>query len=535
MLDLLITNGRIVDGTGSPWYLGTVGIKDGKICGVFRSEDKQPAKQVIDAKGKVIAPGFIDMHSHADLAVLRDPGSLGRLRQGVTTQVIGNCGLSVAPMTPKAAVLLSEGYEAILGSYPTWQWNELAEYMERVSMRPLGTNIAVLMGHATLRTVAMNGVFNREPSPEELKRMCSLISAAMDQGAFGITTGLIYPPSCFGKTAELITLSETVMKYGGMYASHIRGEGRTLIPAIREVIEISDKTGIPGHISHLKANNPTCWGKVVEVLELIEEARNRGLDISCDQYPYTSGSASLGTLVPPWAQEGGIAAMVDRLRDPGLRNRIKTEFEAGDTPGWDNYVKSTGWESIVISWVKSNERKNLESLSVAKIAELQGQDPWDAVFDLIIAEQGAVQIIAFIMSEDDVQTVLRYRGTMIGSDGIESGDKPHPRLFGTFPRIYERYVRELKVLTLEDAVRKMTSLPAGRLGLSDRGVIKSGLRADLVIFDPEHIAERATFTEPHLVPEGIEYVIVNGGLSITDNQPTGKYYGRVLRRNDVCI
>lgn len=532
MLDILIKNGRIVDGTGSPWFTGTIGIKDGMICIVSRCALMPPAKQVIDATGKVVAPGFIDMHSHADLAVLRDPGSLGRLRQGVTTQVIGNCGLSVAPMSPRAATLLSEGYEAILGSYPKWPWSELAEYMELVSGQPLGTNIVVLLGHATLRTLAMNGILNREATSEELERMRSLINAAMDQGAFGITTGLIYPPSCFGKTSELIALAETVVKHGGIYASHIRGEGRTLIPAVREVIEISEKTGIPGHISHLKANNPTCWGKVGEVLEIIEKARSRGLDISCDQYPYTSGSASLGTLVPPWAQEGGTMAMVERLHDPEVRSRIKTEFEAEDTQGWDNYVKSTGWESIVISWVKSKERKNLEGLSIAKIAELLGQSPWDTVFDLIIAEQGAVQIIAFIMSEEDVQTVLRYRGTMIGSDGIESGEKPHPRLFGTFPRIYERYVRQLKVLTLEDAVRKMTALPAARLGLNDRGVIKSGLRADLVIFDPERIAERATFTEPHLIPEGIDYVIVNGGLSISGGRPSGEYFGHVLRRND---
>ncbi|MGE5606318.1 MAG: N-acyl-D-amino-acid deacylase family protein [Bacteroidota bacterium] len=532
IFDLLIKNGRVVDGTGSPWYVADIGIAAGKIVAVSRSPISSEAKQSIDAAQKVVAPGFIDIHSHADLAILREPQCLGRLRQGVTTQVIGNCGLSAAPVNPKAIMLLKTPYEATLGSYSDWNWSGVDQYFERVGQNQIGTNIALLLGHATFRTVAMNGVSNRQPTSDELKAMQKLIAAGLEEGAFGITTGMIYPPSCYADTAELIVIAKAMAKKGGFYASHIRGEGLTLLPAIQEVITIAEQAGVPGHISHLKANSPKYWGKVNEALALIEDARRRGLDISCDQYPYVAGSGSLGAILPPWAQEGGVAAMLERLQKTAIRQRIKAEFEIEDLPGWDNYVKAAGWDNIIITWVKSERNKDIEGLSVAKIAALKGKEPWDAVGDLLIEENGVVQMVAFIMNENDVQTVMRYRGTMVGTDGIESGGKSHPRLYGTFPRILERYVRQLHILTLEDAVRKMSSLPAARLGLSDRGVIKKGLWADLVIFDPENIEERATYNDPLRHPAGIDYVIVNGGISIVRGESTGSYSGQILKRNN---
>lgn len=530
MLDLLIKNGRIVDGTGSPWYKGDIGITAGRIEVISRTPLPGEAKQIIDAKQKVVAPGFIDIHSHADLAVLREPECLGRLRQGVTTQVIGNCGLSVTPASPMAEALLKIPYESTLGSYTAWNWTGVKEYCAQVENGPLGTNLAVLLGHATLRTVAMNGVLDRPPTPEELKKMQTLIAMGLEEGAFGITTGLIYPPSCYADTAELIAVARTAAEHGGFYASHIRSEGRNLIPSIIEVLTIAEQTGVPCHISHLKSNNPKYWGKVNEALDLIADARRRGLDISCDQYPYVAGSGSLSTIIPQWAQAGGVNAMVERLRQPAVRQRIRNEFELEDVPGWDNYVKATGWDQIIITWVKSNCNKDLEGLSVHDIAERQRKDPWDVVADLLVEENGVVQMIAFIMDEADVQTVLAYPGTMVGTDGIEGIGKPHPRLFGTFPRILEKYVRELSVLTLEEAIRKMTALPAARLGLNDRGVIKKGMGADLVIFAPEEIEERATYADPYRQPAGIEYVIVNGEISLKRNEPTGIYAGQVLRK-----
>lgn len=530
MFDLLIKNGRVIDGTGSPWYIADIGIAAGKIVAISRTSLLSEAKQTIDANQKAVAPGFIDIHSHADLAILREPESLGRLRQGVTTQVIGNCGLSAAPINAKAVSFLKEPYEATLGSCSEWNWSSVNEYIEKVGQNSIGTNIALLLGHATFRTAAMNGVINRRPTSAELKEMQNLIAEGLEQGAFGITTGMIYPPSCYADTTELIAIAKATAKHGGFYASHIRGEGRTLIPAIKEVITIAKQAGVPGHISHLKANNPKCWGKVNEALGLIENARQQGLDISCDQYPYVAGSGSLGAIIPPWAQEGGVEAMVERLQKLATRQRIKEEFEIEDVPGWDNYVKPTGWDNIIITWVKSDRNKDIEGLSIAKIAAMKEKEPWDVVGDLLVEENGVVQMVAFIMAEEDVQTVIRYQGTMIGTDGIEGGGKPHPRLYGTFPRILERYVRDLHVLTLEDAVRKMSSLPAARLGLNDRGVIKKGLWADLVIFEPEKIEERATFTDPYRQPTGIEYVIVNGGVSIVRGEPTGAYSGQILKK-----
>ncbi len=530
MFDLVIKNGRVIEGSGSPWYTADIGISAGKIVAISRALNLDEAKHSIDANQKVVAPGFIDIHSHADLAILREPESLGRLRQGVTTQVIGNCGLSAAPINSKAASFLKTPYEATLGAYSEWSWSGIDQYMDQIGQNPLGTNIVILLGHATFRTAAMNGVINRRPTPDELKEMQKLIAAGLEEGAFGITTGMIYPPSCYADTAELIAIAKATAEHGGFYASHIRGEGRTLIPAIQEVIEIAEQAGVPGHISHLKANSPKYWGKVKEALSLIESARQWGLDISCDQYPYVAGSGSLGAIVPPWCQEGGVSAMVARLGQPAIRQRIKEEFEVEDLPGWDNYIKATGWDNIIITWVKSERNKDIEGLSIAKITELKGKEPWDVVGDLLVEENGVVQMIGFIMSEEDVQTVMGYRGTMVGSDGIESGEKPHPRLYGTFTRILERYVRNLHVLTLEEAVCKMSSLPAARLGLSDRGLIKEGLWADLVIFDPEQIEERANFTDPHRRPIGIEYVIVNGRISLIKGEPTGAYSGQILKK-----
>jgi len=531
MFDLLIKNGRIIDGAGNPWYRGDLGVIEGRIAEISKKPlENAAASLTIDAHDRIIAPGFIDMHAHADLGIIREPECLGRLRQGVTTLVVGNCGLSAAPVTPGAQALLKGPYEPTLGSWQDWRWSDLSQYFDYIGKFRLGVNLALLIGHATVRTAVMEGIQNRGMTPAEYNRMEKTLALAMEEGAFGISTGLIYPPSCYADTAELIAIAKIIAKYGGFYASHIRGEGTTLINAINEVIGIAGDAKIAAHISHLKANNPRVWGKVNDALELIEKARADGMDISCDQYPYTAGSGSLSALTPPWVQEGGVLTMIERLKDPAVRSRIVQEFESEDTPGWDNYVKPTGWDKIVITWVKSEKNKDLEGLSVAVISAEKGKEPWDTVADLLIEEMGAVQMIGYIMSETDVQTVLRYRGTMIGSDGIESGGKPHPRLYGSFPRILERYVRQLKLLTLEDAVRKMSALPAARLGLTDRGILKKGLRADMIIFDPEKVAERTSYDNPYQTPVGIEYVIVNGGVSVSEGQATNEFYGEILRK-----
>lgn len=533
--DLLIKNGKIVNGTGNPWFKADIGIKDGKIEKIGRLNSTD-AEKIIDAKGLIVSPGFIDMHNHSDISVFFNPKLESAIRQGITTLVIGNCGSSLAPVNPATKDLFMKHIETFLPPDAELEvtWNTFKEYLSKLEEIEMAANIAPLVGHGTIR-IAVMGFDGREPTTEELNEMKKLVAEAMEAGAFGMSTGLIYPPGVYSKTEELVELCKVVAKYGGIYASHIRGEGDTLVEAVKEAIYIGEKAGVPVEISHHKAAGKSSWGKTEETLKLMEEARERGVDVTCDQYPYRAGMTSLSTVLPPWVHVGGVEEMLRRLRDPKEREKIRRDIEQG-LPGWENFVADCGWENIYISSVATEKNKHLEGKNVAEIAKIKGKDELDAVCDLLLEEEGRVTIVLFMMDDEDIVRVMKSPLQMVATDawavapyGVLGAGKPHPRFYGTYPRVLGRYVREKKVLTLEEAVRKMTSFPAQKLGLRDRGLILEGMWADVVIFDPAKIIDKATYQNPHQYPEGIEYVIVNGKIVIERGEHTGVLPGKILR------
>jgi N-acyl-D-amino-acid deacylase len=536
--DLVIINGRIIDGTGNPWYESDVAIKNGKIALIGKANGGMDGK-IIDAKGLIIAPGFIDAHSHSDSVTLFYRQMESTLVQGITTVVAGQCGSSIAPVNPDLIDELEKDWFSWLpeGFGFKISWNSFNEYLQEEEKEGLGTNVAHLVGHGTIRIACM-GFEAREPTKGELDCMRNHTAEAMEAGAYGLSTGLIYPPGIFAKTEEIIEVCDVVARYGGVYDSHIRGEGKALMSSLNEAIEIGSKARIPVQISHHKAATKSLWGKSVDSLELLEKARNDGLDVTVDQYPYRAGSTSLATCLPPWAHEGGIERLLDRLRDEELRERMRNDIEKG-IPGWENFAGELGWDNVCVSSVKSDVNKPVEGKSLAEIREIRGdRDSFTSLFDLILEEEGAVSMIIFAMDEDDVQRIMRHPLQMVGTDsgscsteGFMRRGKPHPRGFGTYPRVLGRYVRELKILRLEDAIRKMTSFPAQRFGLNDRGLIKPGMWADIVVFDPKSVVDKATYQDPHQHPEGIEYVIVNGVLSVEKGRTNGNLNGRTLRKN----
>jgi len=535
VFDLLIKNGKIVNGTGNPWFKADIGIKNGKIEKIGRL-DSADAEKIIDAEGLIVSPGFIDMHNHSDISVFFNPKLESTIRQGITTLVIGNCGSSLAPVNPATKDLFMKHIEAFLPSDAELEvtWNTFEEYLNKLEEIEMAANIAPLVGHGTVR-IAVMGFDDREPTAEELDEMKKLVAEAMEAGAFGMSTGLIYPPGVYSKTEELVELCKVVAKYGGIYTSHIRGEGGTLIEAVKEAIYIGEKAGVPVEISHHKAAGKSNWGKTKETLKLMEEARKRGVDVTCDQYPYRAGMTSLSAVLPPWVHVGGVEEMLRRLRDPKEREKIRRDIEQG-LPGWENFVADCGWENIYISSVVTEKNKHLEGKNVAEIAKIKGKDELDAVCDLLLEEEGRVTIVLFMMDEEDIVRVMKSPLQMVATDawavapyGVLGAGKPHPRFYGTYPRVLGRYVREKKVLTLEEAVRKMTSFPAQKLGLRDRGLILEGMWADIVVFDPAKIIDKATYQNPHQYPEGIEYVIVNGKVVIEKGEHTGVLPGKTLR------
>ncbi len=521
----MIRGGIVVDGTGSPWFRADVGIDGGKISKVGDIRGVRP-EEAIDARGLVVCPGFIDMHSHSDLTLLKSPMSEQKVRQGVTTELLGQDGFSVAPVRKETVSQLRAFVAGLLGELDKeWSWTSLGDYFTALEERGIATNVASYVGHATVRVAAM-GFEERAPDREEREDMKGLTAQAMREGAVGLSSGLVYPPSCYATTDELVELSQVVAQYGGIYTSHIRGESDTLVESLEEALTIGRRAEIPVHISHHKASGRNNWGKVKTTLGMIDKARGEGLDVTCDQYPYTAGSTMLGVIIPPWAHQGGVDGLIRRLRDPEMRSRLRKDMKEG-VPGWSSYLKAAGWENILITYCKKS--KELEGKTLAQIANEKGKDPFDIAFDLFIEENAAVSIALFYLSEDDVRTVMRHPTVMVGTDGLLGG-KPHPRVYGTYPRILGRYVRDEGVLTLEDAVRKMTSLPAQRLGLWDRGILQEGFWADITVFDPKTVLDKATFTEPHQFPLGIEYVIINGSIVLEKGSQRRIYPSKVLRK-----
>ena len=535
--DLIIKNGRIVDGTGNPWYMGDVAIADGKIASIGRPLSGM-GEDVIEAKGLVVAPGFIDAHSHSDSVTLFYRQMESTIMQGITTVVAGQCGSSIAPVNPEYAEELEKRYAGWLPPEVEFKitWSTFDEYLREEEKDGLGANVAHMVGHGAIRIASM-GFEAREPTQGELERMRELTAEAMEAGAYGLSTGLIYPPGIFAETEEIVEVARVAARYGGVYDTHIRGEGKTLMESLEEAISIGEQAGIPVQISHHKAATKSIWGKSADSLALLERAREGGLDITVDQYPYKAGSTSLVTCLPPWAHEGGMERLLERLREPGLRERMREDIERG-LPGWENFAGELGWKNVYVTSVKTDDNKPAEGKNLTEIMGMRGDpDEFTSLFELLSEEEGAVGMVIFAMDEGDVRRIMGHPLQMVGTDSGSSSTtgymrrgKPHPRGYGTYPRVLGRYVRELGVLRLEEAVRKMTSFPAQRFGILDRGLLRPGMQADVTIFDPDTVIDEATYQDPHRFPEGIEYVIVNGEVAVDQGGYTGSLAGKTLRK-----
>ncbi|WP_282940271.1 D-aminoacylase [Paenibacillus sp. RC67] len=532
MLDLILKNGRIVDGTGNPWFIGDVGVKDGQIAAVGQLD--MEAHEMINVHRQVISPGFIDGHCHSDLMILDHPFSEIKIRQGVTTEVVGNCGLAPAPFVREQAELLQSYVQPVLGKTSwEWPWETVEQYMQTLSNSSPSENIATYVAHGALR-IAVMGFANRPATSQELKLMKHMLEEGLKAGAIGFSIGLLYAPGSYTSKEEIAELCSVLPKYNGLFSTHIRGEGNNLIPSVKEVIWIAEKAGVSLHISHLKAAGKINWGKVLEAMELIEDARSRGLDVTCDVYPYNAGSTTLTTVLPPWALEGGIESVLERFRDPRLRQRIREEL-GQEQKDWDNLVCSTGWQSVFISAVHNEANRHLEGKHLAEISEERGLHPADCMMDLLLEEQGRISIVYFHMADEDVKQVIGYERSLIASDSLtcETG-KPHPRLYGTFPRVFAKYVREDKVLTMEQAVRKLTSFPVQRFKLGKRGLLVPGYAADIAVFDPETIQDNATFEDPRQYPAGFSHVLVGGKPTLLGNRHTHAREGVLIRAHHCC-
>ncbi|MFW9968234.1 MAG: amidohydrolase family protein [Candidatus Thorarchaeota archaeon] len=536
--DVLIRNGTIIDGTGGNRYKSDIGIQGRTITSVG-IDIKIDSKLTVDARGMVCSPGFIDVHSHNDMSMLFDSRLQSMIHQGVTTSVIGNCGFSLAPITEDRIELMNQEIKGFLppGQKLAPTWRSFGEYLDTLETIKLASNIAALVGFGTVRIAGGPAYENRPPTPEEIRSMKMLVGEAMQAGAFGMSTGLIYAPQIYAETAEIIELAQVVAQHGGLYFSHIRGEGETLVEAVNEMIDIVEKSGCRGgQIAHHKVAGRAFWGLSKKTLNIIAEANERGLGIACDQYPYNRGATSLITVLPPWVHEGGLEATLDRIRDSEVKQQIVSDIESGIN-GWENIIREASWDGVYISFAKSKKWADIEGLSLTDIAKAKGYKvPFDMLFELILDEKGEASMTIESMGEEDIRRIMQSPYTMIGSDGtgvspsgVMSFGKPHPRYYGTYPRILGKYVREEGVLSLEDAIWKMSGFPAKQMGLTERGLIREGMIADIVVFDPETVMDKATFMNPHQFPEGIHHVFVNGKQVITDGQQSEHLPGVILR------
>ena len=538
MYDIIIRGGKVIDGAGNPWYKAEIGIKDGVIQKIGKLV-KEDSETIIDASGHIVSPGFIDAHSHADSYTVVSPEMENLVHQGITTVVAGQCGSSPAPVSDLVRDHIQSRLDKSLPEGVSLQlsWSTFDEYLKEEEKLKLGANVAHLVGHGAIRSSGM-GLEARAPTADELVVMRELTSEAMEAGAYGLSTGLIYPPGIYAGTEELIELAKVAAKYGGIYDSHIRGEGRTLMKALREAIEIGEKAGLPVLISHHKIASSSIWGQSKESLQMFMDARARGVDVVVDQYPYKAGSTSLMTLLPPWVHSGGTEEALERLKDEDLRARMNKEIENG-IPGWENFAGELGWENVYVTSVKSEENKDLEGLNMSEIREKRGDpDEFTALYSLLMEEEGTSGMVIFYGDEGDIRRIMKHPLHMVGTDaGITATSgpfhrgKPHPRHYGTYPKVLGRYVREEKVLTWEQAVRKMTSFPSQRFGILDRGLLRPGMCADITIFNPKTVIDKATYKDPHQRPEGIPYVIVNGEITVDDSEPTSILSGKTLRKN----
>jgi N-acyl-D-amino-acid deacylase len=536
--DIIIRNGKLVDGTGVRRISGNIAIDKGQISSINTIMDED-GEITIDAHGLVVCPGFIDMHSHSDTVLPFSNRLESTIRQGITTSVVGSCGISLAPVNEARIESIRKELDIFSppGTSLDITWRSFGEYLEELERRGLSSNIIPLVGYGAIRIAGGPGYEDRPPTTEEFDAMKEYAREAMQVGAFGMSTGLIYPPQVYASTEEIIEVATVIGEHGGLYFSHIRGEGETVVKAVQEVIDIVRASGcIGGQIAHHKVAGKAFWGLSKETLKLIADANEKGISVTCDQYPYNRGSTSLISLLPPWVHLGGIDELLKRIGDIENQKRIKRDIES--KRDWENIAEESGWEKIFISSVKTEKWRETEGLSISEIVRVRGYpDEFTVLFEMLIDESAEVMMTMESMGQEDIERIMRSEFTMIGTDGagvaptgILSHGKPHPRHYGTYPRILGRYVREKGLLSLEAAIYKMTGFPAKRLNLADRGVLKENNWADIVIFDPDTIIDNATFLDPHQFPTGIHTVIVNGEVVVSEDEQHDVLPGRILKR-----
>jgi N-acyl-D-amino-acid deacylase len=516
-LDLIIRGGTVVDGTGAPGFSADVGVEGGRIREVGNLSEATAGRE-IDAAGRVVAPGFIDIHTHADIALLARPTHEPKVMQGVTTEVFSNCGLGFAPVSPQGLALQKEYLLGLFGDDAgvDWNWRSVREFLDRYRGR-IATNAAYLIPHGSAR-VSVMGMADRPATPDELDQMTDMVRQGMDEGAWGLSTGLWYSPMSYAAPEENWALCRAAAERGGFFSIHMRDYGDQILPALDESYEISAQSGAPLQVSHLQIGGERNWGRAGEVLARIEKAQAAGLDVTFDSYPYTAGSTLIQAMLPTWATVGGPAALLERLHDPEVRSRIGEAMDGADRD----------WTRHVLCGARGARYQDYEGESFARIAEAEGTGIGELVCRLLVADDLQACFIAHLGDESDLRQILKHPAQMIGSDGLHLPGKTHPRLFGAFPRLIARYVREQRLLTLEEAVWKMSGFPAQRMGFKDRGRIARGLAADLVVFDPETIRDTATYDDPCRYPEGICQVLVNGTVVVDGGRHTGVLKGEVL-------
>src|ERR1700751_1291586 len=526
--DILIRGGTLIDGSGRPGEIGDLAVRDGRIAALGRSLPENAAK-VIDAGGLTVAPGFIDIKTHSDFTLPINPKAESKVRQGVTTEIIGHCGFSVAPVLPGKAQLLAD---YLSGGAPWLPFREMRFREYLYSFPAVAVNTGMLVGHNTLRLMVM-GLEDRAPRPSELQEMIALLEEGLRAGALGMASGLFPPPGSFAEPSEMLAFGPVLQSHNAAYFTHIRDESNKVLAAVHEAIEFARAARVHVEIVHLKCSGTDNWGKATQILGMIDAARNGGCDVDCDAYPYTAGANPLKNLLPPWVQVGGLEAMLARLARPGTRERIRREI---DRDGLNNWGRIPSWEAVQISVSPRLPQHAGETIAV--LATARGVEPIDLVCDYLNEDNGATRVLITSIAEEDIREIVRSPSALVGSDGncvadygVVSQGMPHPRFYGTFPRIIGHYVHEEHLLPLEQAVRKMTGATAAALQLRDRGLIKEGYRADIAIFDPADFRDRATYAEPHQYPTGARTtVLVNGVVVVEDARHTGATPGMVLRR-----
>jgi N-acyl-D-amino-acid deacylase len=534
-----------VDGLGNPWYWADVGIQGEKITHIGQIEAKE-AQKTIDGKRMVLAPGFIDMHSHSEMIFLSEKQSElleGRIRQGITTEIMGNCGISVSPVRDELKPDMEKSVGWMTPESVPWNWNSMAEFLDLIEKKGVTVNVGTLTGHGAIRAY-VKGFSSGLMSPEETGKMKEILSRTFEEGSFGLSSGLIYAPGMFADTDEFIELGKVAAKYNRLLTSHVRGSSETDIDAEKEVILIGEKAGCRVHRSHYEAFGKENWNKIEITLKLDEEARQRGIDFAFDMFPYTAAMTMMIAIYPPWALDGGWPQFLRRVQDPNTRKKIEHDIETV-VPSWPtwvpgswphNLVKAAGWKNIYIGYIPSEKNKDYEGLNLIELGEKMRKSPFEAITDLMIEEKGAISQLIFGVSgdrdnEEPIKAIIRHPLGGYATDAVDIGrGKPHPAAYGMYPRLLGRYVREEKLVTLEDAIRRMTSFPANRLGIKGRGMIIEGYAADLVLFDPDLIRDRSTYENPRQFSEGIHHVIVNGQLLLENGEIKKIRPGKVLRK-----